>query len=146
MEKNFSGNPMGVDVAYGFQMNAQRFHAITSTPSGRGLAGDTGKWFNNAITKNVEFERALVNKIQIWKEYTIAPSHFCREEQCDATLWTFTGSGMGRLCSMVYILRHKRAPTDTRQPSLRGFTDANAEGPMGPGRSIPLTAGCQGQI
>lgn len=34
---------MGVDDAYGFQMNAQRFPAITNTPSGRGLTGDTGR-------------------------------------------------------------------------------------------------------
>lgn len=43
VKKNLSGNPTGGDDVYGFQMNAQRFHAITNTPSGRGLTGDTGR-------------------------------------------------------------------------------------------------------
>lgn len=144
VKKNLSGNPTGGDDVYGFQMNAQRFHAITNTPSGRGLTGDTGRWFNNERKK----KRGTWTSTCQWNSdlkgvhsRTIALLPRKTTQHCGLS----PISGTKRVCSTAYI--HKRAcpTTDTRLPSLKDSTDANAEGPMGPGRSIPLTVACQGQ-
>lgn len=121
-------------------MNAQRFHAITNAPSGWGLTSDTGRWFNNVIIlKRGTLNEHLSMKFRFERSTLSHHRTFAAENDATQHCRLSPVSGTRRVCSMAYILGHKRVcpTTDTRQPSLRDSTDMNAEGPMGPGRLYP---------